>query len=237
VSGGRIAAIIVAGGSGERFGRDGGKQLAEVAGRPVLSWAAEAFGRVPGIDLVVVVGPEQRFLEYREAAIAAVGVTVAVELAASGDTRQASVASGLARVPADVETVVVHDGARPLVTSQLIERALSVLAGDPSADGAIVGHAAVDTIKVVADGAVVETPDRATLWAVQTPQVFRRAALVAAYAAAEADGFLGTDDSSLLERAGARIVLVEGPRENLKVTHAEDLAYVAQVLAQRAGDA
>lgn len=232
----RTAAIIVAGGSGERFGHSEGKQLAVVAGRPVLAWTVEAFGRAPEIDLIVVVCPESRSAEYRAALdTPGQGTGSSVTFAPSGATRQDSVASGLAVLPATVSIVAVHDGARPLVTPELIGLAVDALAQDATADGAVVGHAVVDTVKVISSGAIVETPDRSTLWAAQTPQVFRRGPLVSAYEAAARDGFVGTDDSSLLERVGARVVLVDGPRDNVKVTHAEDLAIVEQVLARRMG--
>lgn len=233
----RTAAVIVAGGGGERFGRSEGKQLALAAGRPVLSWTVEAFALAPEIELIVVVCPENRFAEYRAAAMDGFDLEKPMTLAASGVTRQDSVASGLAALPAEISTVAVHDGARPLVTPALISAVIAALNADPVAGGAVVGHSAVDTIKVVADGTVIETPDRSTLWAIQTPQVFRLAALVSAYESAARDGFTGTDDASLLERVGARVVLVEGPRDNLKVTHAEDLAFVEQLLAGRAGGA
>jgi 2-C-methyl-D-erythritol 4-phosphate cytidylyltransferase len=233
MSGPRTAAIIVAGGTGERLGRPGGKQLADVLGQPVLSWTLAAFDAAPAVDLIVVVCHPERIAEFREVAVDPLGLSTQVVFAPGGDTRQASVASGLALAPPTVETVLVHDGARPLVTPQLIAEALAVLAAEPEAAGAVVGYPAVDTLKIVDGLTIAETPERARFWAVQTPQVFRAAPLRAAYAAAAADGFLGTDDSSLVERDGGWVLVLEGPRDNIKVTVAEDLVFVEAALRFR----
>ena len=226
-------AIVVAGGTGERLGLPGGKQLAMVAGRPVLAWSVAAFAASPAIGAIVVVCHPDRMDEYRAAAVEPPGLRSVVLFAPGGPTRQASVASGLALVPDDATFVVVHDGARPLVTPGLIAATLSALEDDPSADGAIVGQPAIDTLKVVDGHAIVQTADRTRFWAVQTPQTFRAPMLRSAYERALVDGFLGTDDASLVERAGGRVVVVDGPRDNIKVTVAEDLALVEAALLFR----
>jgi 2-C-methyl-D-erythritol 4-phosphate cytidylyltransferase len=228
-----VAAIVVAGGSGERLGLTGGKQLAVVAGLPVMSWTVKALAEAPEIGLIVVVTHPDRVSEYREAAIEMLSITTPVVFAPGGVTRQASVAAGLALVPDAVDLVLVQDGARPLITPLLISSALTALKADQNAAGAVVGHPSVDTLKLVEDGAVLSTPDRSRYWAVQTPQVFRSSELRSAYAAAVAEGFVGTDDSSLVERVGGRVVLVEGPRDNIKVTVAEDLVLVEAALRGR----
>jgi len=228
-----VAAIVVAGGSGERLGREGGKQLAVVAGLPVLSWTVTALAENPEIDLIVVVAHPQRVGEYRQFAIEPLGLSTPLAFALGGESRQASVAAGLAEVPESVTVVLVQDGARPLLTSALVSHALTALRADPLAAGAVVGYPAVDTLKLAQDGCVASTPDRSRFWAVQTPQVFRAAALRQAYARAAAEGFVGTDDSSLVERDGGRVLLVEGPRDNIKVTVSEDLAVVEAVLRCR----
>lgn len=230
-----VAAIVVAGGSGERLGRAGGKQLAVVAGLPVLSWTVKALAEAPEVDLIVVAVDPERVVHYRDTAIDPLGLTVPVVVVAGGESRQESVAAGLAAVPGSVETVLVQDGARPLLTPSLVSEVLAVLGADTDAVGAVVGHPSFDTLKLVEGRAIVSTPDRSTFWAVQTPQVFRADALCDAYARATAEGFLGTDDSSLVERAGGRVVLMEGPRDNIKVTVPEDLALVEAVLLRREG--
>lgn len=229
----RTAAIIVAGGTGERLGRPGGKQLAEVLGRPVLTWTLSAFEAAPEVDLVIVVCDPGRVDEYRSKAVEPSGLTKPVVFAPSGGTRQESVAGGIGALPESVATVVVHDGARPLVTPELISATIAVLDDESAADGVVVGHPSVDTLKIVDGRTIAETPERARFWAVQTPQVFRAGALRAAYAAAAAEGFSGTDDASLVERAGGRVLVAEGPRDNIKVTVAEDLVLVEAALRYR----
>lgn len=227
----RTAAIIVAGGTGERFGREGGKQLAHVLGASVLGHTLQAFERCGSVDEVVVVVHPDRVAEY---AAEAAGIPKVTGVVAGGDTRQDSVAAGLAALPAAVDVVIVHDGARPLVTPAIIAEAVGYLVTS-GADGVVVGHPAYDTIKRVdADGAIRATEDRSALWVAQTPQVFRASRLRQAFAVAEEEGFVGTDDSSLVERHGGRVVMLLGPRDNLKVTVPEDLPIVERLLEARA---
>ncbi|MBO4365234.1 MAG: 2-C-methyl-D-erythritol 4-phosphate cytidylyltransferase [Eggerthellaceae bacterium] len=218
----KTAAIILAGGSGERFGREGGKQLVEIAGKPMLTWSAEAFDAVGDIGLIVVVCPKERQTEYLQEAIDPFPFVTPVVLAPSGDIRQESAFSGLEYVPEDFEFVVLHDGARPLVTPNLIEHALNTLKGNIDADGVVVGHPTIDTLKVVENGIIVGTPDRTVFWNAQTPQAFRAGIYRRAHASALSDGFVGTDDSSLIERLGGRVHMVEGKRDNIKLTVPED---------------
>ena len=218
----KTAAIILAGGTGERFGREGGKQLVEIAGRPVLTWSAESFDAVGDVGLIVIVCPEDRHDEYLKRAIDPLPFVTPVIVAPSGPTRQESAFSGLEYVPEEFEYVVMHDGARPLVTPKLIAHSIAIVKGNIDCDGAVVAHPAIDTLKVVEDGVIAGTPDRSVFWNAQTPQVFRSGILRRAHAAALSDGFVGTDDSSLIERLGGRVLVVEGPRDNLKMTVPED---------------
>lgn len=219
----KTAAIILAGGTGDRFGREGGKQLVEIAGKPVLTWSAESFDAVGDVGLIVVVCPEARCDEYLKRAIDPFPFVTPVVVAPSGPTRQESAFSGLEYVPEEYEFVVLHDGARPLVTPELIEHTIATVKGNFDADGAVVAHPAIDTLKVVENGVIAGTPDRNVFWNAQTPQVFRAGIYRRAHAAALSDGFVGTDDSALIERLGGRVLVVEGPRDNLKLTVPEDL--------------
>jgi 2-C-methyl-D-erythritol 4-phosphate cytidylyltransferase len=229
-----IAAIVVAGGTGERFGRAGGKQLALVAGRPMLAHTLEAFEEAPSVDIVIVVAHPERVEQYRAEAVERLGARKVTAVVAGGETRQASVARGLAEVPDDADIVVVHDGARPLVTASLIERAIEALQSDPSLDGLAVGHPVHDTIKVVGpDGTVLATPDRESLVAVQTPQAFRASALRAAHDQARRRGIRATDDLALVEAHGGTVKVIPGPRDNIKVTVPEDLMLAERLLAAR----
>jgi 2-C-methyl-D-erythritol 4-phosphate cytidylyltransferase len=229
-----VAAIIVAGGSGERFGREGGKQLLEVAGQPVMSWALRAFDAVPEVDLLVVVTHPERVEDYAEAAVQPLGLRATSVVVAGGARRQDSVAAGLAEVSDDFDLVAVHDGARPLVTPAAISSAIAMMDADTSLDGVVVGHPATDTLKVVERGMIVDTADRSRYWHAQTPQVFRTVAFRNVMREAELGAWEATDDAALVERAGGRVAMVEGPRDNLKVTVPEDAAVVEAVLRWRA---
>ena len=218
----KTAAVILAGGTGDRFGRAGGKQLVEIAGRPVLTWSAESFDAVADVGLIVIVCPADRQEEYLKRAIDPFPFVTPVLVAPAGPTRQESAFSGLEYVPEEFDFVVLHDGARPLVTPDLIQHTIAIVKGNLDCDGAVVAHPAIDTLKVVENGVIVGTPDRNVFWNAQTPQVFRSGIYRRAHAAALSDGFVGTDDSSLIERLGGRVLVVQGPRDNLKLTVPED---------------
>ena len=220
-------AIILAGGTGERFGKEGGKQLVEIAGKPILTWSAEAFDAVGDIGLIVIVCPEERCDEYLKRAIDPFPFVTPIVVAPAGPSRQESAFSGLEYVPDDYDYVVLHDGARPLITPDLIAHTIATLKGNIDCDGAVVAHPAVDTLKVVESGVIVGTPDRRVFWNAQTPQVFRAGIYRRAHASALSDGFMGTDDSSLIERLGGRVLVVEGKRDNIKLTVPEDYLMLA----------
>ena len=226
----KTAAIILAGGTGERFGREGGKQLVEVAGKPILTWSAEAFDAVGDVGLIVLVCPEDRQEEYLKRAVDPFPFATPVVVAPAGKIRQESAFSGLEAVPDDFEFVVLHDGARPLITPELILHTINTVKGTLDADGAVVAPPAVDTLKVVEDGVIAGTPDRRVFWNAQTPQVFRAGIYRRAHISALNDGFVGTDDSSLIERLGGRVLVVEGKRDNIKLTVPEDLALLASAI-------
>ncbi len=229
----KTAAIILAGGAGERFGRDDGKQLVEIAGRPILTWSAEAFDAVGDIGLIIIVCPEERADEYLKRAIDPFPFVTPVVMAPSGPIRQESAFSGLEYVGDEYEFVVLHDGARPLVSPELILHTINTVKGNFDVDGAVVAHPAIDTLKVVEDGVITGTPDRSVFWNAQTPQVFRLGIYRRAHAAALSDGFVGTDDSSLIERLGGKVLVVEGKRDNIKLTVPEDYAMLASAVKAR----
>ena len=202
-----VWALVVAAGSGDRFGA--AKQYALLAGRPVLAHAvAAARTACDGVVLVVRSGDEHR---------AEVRATAADRVVAGGATRASSVRLGLAAVPVDADIVVVHDAARPLAGPELFLAAIAAVR--EGADGAVCAVAVTDTLKRVDGDAVVATVDRTGLVAVQTPQAFRADALRRAHAGrAEA-----TDDAALVEAAGGRVVVVPGHVGNIKLTAAPDL--------------
>ena len=229
----KTAAVILAGGTGERFGKEGGKQLVEIAGKPILTWSAEAFDAVGDIGLIVIVCPADRKDEYLKKAIDPFPFVTPVVVAPAGSTRQESAFSGLELVPDDYEYVVMHDGARPLISPELIAQTIATLQGNIDADGAVVAHPAIDTLKVVENGVIVGTPDRSVFWNAQTPQVFRAGIYRRAHASALSDGFVGTDDSSLIERLGGRVLVVEGKRDNIKLTVPEDYLMLVAAVRER----
>lgn len=145
-----------------------------------------------------------------------------------GPTRQASVARGLALVASS--RVVVHDGARPLAPPALVGKCLAALEG---ADGAVAALPLDDTVKRVEDDTVRTTINRRGLWAIQTPQAFVTEKLLAAHAAAVAEGYVGSDDAELVERAGGSVRVVRGPRHNIKLTWPEDFGLAESLLQGR----
>lgn len=229
----KTAAIILAGGTGERFGKEGGKQLVEIGGKPILTWPVEAFDAVGDIGLIVIVCPAERQGEYLSKAVDPFSFATPIVVAAAGSTRQESAFSGLELVPEEFEYVVMHDGARPLISADLIAHTIATLKGNIDADGAVVAHPAIDTLKVVENGVIVGTPDRSVFWNAQTPQVFRAGIYRRAHASALSDGFVGTDDSSLIERLGGRVLVVEGKRDNIKLTVPEDYLMLVAAVRER----
>ena len=229
----KTAAIILAGGTGERFGKEGGKQLVEIGGKPILTWSVEAFDAVGDIGLIVIVCPAERQGEYLSKAVDPFSFATPIVVAAAGSTRQESAFSGLELVPEEFEYVVMHDGARPLISADLIAHTIATLTGNIDADGAVVAHPAIDTLKVVENGVIVGTPDRSVFWNAQTPQVFRAGIYRRAHASALSDGFVGTDDSSLIERLGGRVLVVEGKRDNIKLTVPEDYLMLVAAVRER----
>ncbi|MCX8006624.1 MAG: 2-C-methyl-D-erythritol 4-phosphate cytidylyltransferase [Coriobacteriia bacterium] len=228
----RVVAIIAAAGVGERFGRPGGKQLVSLAGATVLEHALRPFVSSPLVDAIVVVAHPRDVAAVRRLTGSVPRILCVVP---GGATRQESIRRGLEAVPHGAEIVVVHDGARPLLTTETLERVLEALG--EGADAAIVGHPCYDTVKRVRDDGFVErTEDRSGLWLVQTPQAFRTGILRHALEQASSEGIEATDDASLVERYGGRVRVVLGPRDNLKVTVAEDLAIAEALLSARTSD-
>jgi 2-C-methyl-D-erythritol 4-phosphate cytidylyltransferase len=235
-------ALILAAGRGERLGASRPKALVELAGRPLLYWSVQALRQVAAIErIVVALPPEVEALQLfpglnvkeqgLNAGTAKVPDVIAVE---GGAVRSESVRLALAAADdADSELVLVHDAARPLLGAELIESTLAAARGE-GVDAAIAAAPVTDTIKRAgADRVVSETLERSQLWAVQTPQVFRHAALERALDVSHDVLAQATDDAWLIERMGGTVVVVPAPPENLKVTTPLDLALAELLLAQR----
>jgi 2-C-methyl-D-erythritol 4-phosphate cytidylyltransferase len=214
-------ALIVAAGRGERLGAGRPKALVELAGRPMLQWSIDALARTEQIERIVVALPP------------GVPGPDGVLAVAGGASRSDSVRRALAAAGAG-DPVLVHDAARPLLTEEIVRETLAALERDADAAAAIAATPVTDTIKRVDEhGAVLETLDRARLWGVQTPQVFRRAALEHALAVPDELLAAATDDAWLVERSGGRVVVVAAGAENIKVTTALDLETAERLLARR----
>lgn len=217
-------ALIVAAGRGERLGSGRPKALVTLCGRPMLEWSVRALQAVAAVQEIVVALP-------REALDDAPAGTVAV---AGGARRSHSVRAALRSSSGEGDPVIVHDAARPLATAALFEHALDELQRS-DADAVIAAAPVSDTIKEVGpDGrTVIRTLDRGVLWAVQTPQVFRRSALERALAAPEDELARATDDAWLVEQAGGVVRVVGAEAENLKVTTRDDLRIAELLLSER----
>ena len=222
--------LIAAAGSGRRMGAAGNKLLLPVAGRPVLAWTLEAALATPVIRWIGIVG-QPVDAEPIAAIVEAAAADRPVRWILGGDTRQESVSRGLAALPNDAEGVLIHDGARCLVEPELLERcAAAVRAGR----AVIAATPVSDTIKQVdGEGTITATPDRAGLWAAQTPQGFPVPQLREAHATAVASGWSVTDDAALFERLGWPVQVLQASPANIKLTTPFDLPVAAAVLAAR----
>lgn len=208
-------AVVVAGGSGTRFG--GYKQFMTLAGREVVDWSLEAAAKAcTGVVLVVPAAAVERYAGR------------ASYVVAGGPTRAESVRAGLRAVPPYAGVIVVHDAARPLSSPQMWSSVIAAVAG--GADGAVPCVPVSDTIKQRQDDGRLVTLERARLLAVQTPQAFSAAALRQAHAG----GAEATDDAALVEAIGGRVVSVPGEASNIKVTAPADLALAETLMAVRA---
>ncbi|MEA2253491.1 MAG: 2-C-methyl-D-erythritol 4-phosphate cytidylyltransferase [Solirubrobacteraceae bacterium] len=213
-------ALVVAAGRGERLGSEGPKAFVMLAGRPMIEWSIVALQAVAAIEQIVVALPPGV-----TAPAGTLGVT-------GGAQRSHSVRAALGAARAGDGVVLVHDAARPLLTPAIVEDCLQALrAGD--CDAAIAAAPVVDTIKESAGQEVVRTLDRSRLWAVQTPQAFRRDVLERALAQDDDVLAAATDDASLVEALGATVRLVPAPAENLKVTTPIDLRVAELLLGRR----
>lgn len=220
----KVDAIIVAGGSATRFGGNE-KLLADLDGRPVLAWSLAAYEAAPSVERVIVVAALRNMAAFTRLARkhAATKFTATTQ---GGDRRRDSVEAGLRASSA--RYVAVHDGARPLVTVETIERTIAAAKGGP---GAIAAVPVTDTVKMVMGGVITGHPPREHLWAAQTPQVVLRQAWLDAAAAGDDDE---TDDAAMLARLGLDCRVVEGDAGNLKVTRPEDIAVAQAILVARA---
>jgi len=221
------AAIIVAAGKGTRMGTNVGKMFLELAGRPVIAHAWERFDRSPAIDRIVLVVREGLQSTFAELG-AQYGFRKPFCFAAGGSERQDSVWNGLEALPREATYVAIHDGARPLVTEEII---LATLRAARECGAAVAAQPVTDTIKESADGKTIGRHlDRSRLWAVQTPQTFQVDIIRRAIAAARQRGLSLTDDTAACELIGQPVRLVPCSSPNPKLTVPADLAFAESLM-------
>lgn len=222
--------LIPAAGSGRRMGSDRNKLLLDLQGLPLLAWTLLAAEKSHQIQWMGIIGQEYDFSSFKQI-IEGNKIEKPVELIIGGDTRQASVYKGLQHLPDSATHVLIHDGARCLVTPQLLDNCAQALEKVPALIAAI---PVKDTIKVVDETQlIVDTPDRNYLWAAQTPQGFEVPLLKKCHQRGQTEGWIVTDDAALLEKCQMPVKIVPGEETNLKVTTPVDLAIADFILRQR----
>ncbi|MFJ5717681.1 2-C-methyl-D-erythritol 4-phosphate cytidylyltransferase [Neobacillus sp. NPDC093127] len=220
--------ILPAAGMGKRMGAGKNKLLLELNGMPVLIHTLRVFEEDEACTGIILAIHPQDEAEFK-ALLTRYNVTKVSNLVPGGEERQHSIYNALKTAESD-GIILVHDAARPFIQKEQIHRLITT-AEETSA--AIMGVPAKDTMKKIQSGVVVETVERSSLWAVQTPQAFRISLLRQAYEQAEKDCFLGTDDSSLVERLNHPVAIVEGNYDNIKLTTPEDLFFAEAILEKR----
>ena len=213
-------AVIVAAGKGKRMGTEISKQFLPLGGKEILAHTVEKFEKAQCVrDIVLVTGRDS--LKDVQDMVQEYGWKKVVSIIEGGKERQDSVYNGLKQVSEDTEIILIHDGVRPFVTEAILEDSIAVAL---EMGGCVAGVPAKDTIKVCnKENIAVATPDRSTLWQIQTPQTFRKELILKAYEDAKADGFVGTDDASLAEHSGYPAKVIMGSYHNIKITTKEDL--------------
>ena len=222
--------LIPAAGMGKRMGSHRNKLLLTLLGKPLLSWTLLAAETSQKIDGIGIIGQSYDFPEFKRI-LNAISLTTPVELIQGGETRQASVFNGLKALPQTSQRVLIHDGARCLVTPNLLDRCAEELL---TCQGLIAAISVKDTIKIVDSNRFIQdTPNRSNLWAAQTPQGFEVNLLKECHHQGSKLGWQVTDDAALFEKCQLPVKIVEGEETNLKVTTPVDLAIAEFILRQR----
>ncbi|MBT2667864.1 2-C-methyl-D-erythritol 4-phosphate cytidylyltransferase [Bacillus sp. ISL-4] len=221
--------VIPAAGQGKRMKAGKNKLFIELSGIPIIVYTLRVFEEDPDCrGIILSINPAEK--DYFSQLIAAYGLKKVKKLVMGGKERQQSVYNGLQH--AGEEIILVHDGARPFIN---LEQISELTTAASLHGGAVIAVPVKDTIKKASNNKVVETVERSSLWAVQTPQAFRVSILKSAYEQAEAEAFLGTDDASLLERINEQVVIIEGNYDNIKITTQEDLYFAEAILHKQHG--
>ncbi len=226
-----VTAVIVAAGSSRRMGFD--KLFAPLAGRPVIAHTLAQFQACPDVTEIVIVAKQEKFGEFQSIALDC-GIEKLLCLTGGGEERQHSVYNGIKAGSANCPLVAIHDGARPLATPEMISKTIQA-AREHGAS--VAACKVVDSIKEAReDGTIAKTVNRDKLWAVQTPQVFRKDIILAGYEEVFKLGLTVTDDTAAVELTGQKVMLVDTGRSNLKITTPEDLAIAEVILNKNSGN-
>jgi 2-C-methyl-D-erythritol 4-phosphate cytidylyltransferase len=230
----KVQAIIVAAGKGLRMSNAVRKQYIALDGKPMLSRTLGIFNRCDLIDRIIMAVPEDDIDFCRNEIIPAANMEKEAILVIGGERRQDSVYNSLKIIETDDGVVLIHDGVRPFVNP---EHLTACIKGAQEHGACILGIPAFDTVKRVnAKNEIIETQKRDTLWLAQTPQAFQLKLIQKAHEIAKQEGFMGTDDASLVERLGEVVKIIPGSRSNIKITNQEDLKLAQALLQIRASD-
>lgn len=221
----KVSALIVAGGVGSRMGTSVPKQFIEVLGKPVIAYTLEAFSNNKGVDEIVIVTLDD-YIVFCKDIVDLFGFSKVKSIICGGTTRQESVYKGLLELTG--EYVLIHDGARPLVSQSIINDCIDTVT---SKSACAVGVKVKDTLKIADNEKEIKaTPDREHIYAIQTPQCFKTEDIVSAHKTAIDASFSGTDDAVLYEKIGGKVIIVEGEYTNIKITTPIDIAVMEAYL-------
>ena len=223
-----VSAIIVAAGKGIRMKGTMRKQYLDLSGRPVLAHSIMAFDSCSQVAEIYLVVPKEDIEYCQNKILSLLDLKNQINLVHGGAKRQDSVYNGLQSIDKDTETVVIHDGVRPLIHPEELKECIL---GSKKYGACILGTPASDTLKRVDKSGIIEaTLPRENIWLAQTPQAFQYDLILKAHETARRDGYVGTDDASLVERLGADVKIINGSRFNIKITKKEDLAVAKAML-------
>jgi 2-C-methyl-D-erythritol 4-phosphate cytidylyltransferase len=224
----RVAALIPAAGRGKRMGAEEPKAFLPLGDRPIWVHTVQKFEDCPQVDEVLALLPPGEEMARAGETVRRFGLTKVIHILPGGEERQDSVYRGLQALRGKADWVIIHDGVRPFVPRELIQQ---VLSETRRWKAVVVALPANETVKEIStENEVVRTVDRRRLWMIQTPQSFEYPLILRAHEEARREGFLGTDDASLVERLGIPVKILHGSRFNFKITTPEDLALAEALL-------
>ena len=233
----KVIAIVPSAGLGRRFGSDANKPFQILGGKPLVVWALEALESVDAIEEIIPVLRKED-VERGIEVFRSYNISKTKRVAVGGKERQDSVYNGLKLIGDKNCIVLIHDGVRPFIEKDLIEKVIKELlkggkGGLKSFDGVVLGVPVKDTIKEAESGIIKSTIRRDSLWAIQTPQVFPYKKISAAYKKSIKEGFYSTDDAALMERYGGKIKVIMGSYSNIKITTPDDLIFAEYLLSKK----